>query len=248
MEELHNKKVAELESRLSETSADLAVTEAALKATEVESELQGEEAARTIEELRVRADRFRVSHLSALDQTPASKDSANSRVRSLEQQLTIRERQLKALQIQVEALQTTRRTQALASNKQLSLEQCNIATRRVVAEQGINFVTNSADLVEDAEKVLDGVAGIALACLTDSVRVEIGGHTDDRGSKEVNQRISYERAISVRNALVERGVAGDRIYSKGFGDSKPLASNESEEGRKINRRISFEWIAKGTSE
>ncbi len=69
------------------------------------------------------------------------------------------------------------------------------------------------------------------------VRVEIDGHTDSDGSDEHNLGLSQRRAEAVRQYLVGHGVAADRLTSKGFGESKPVASNETAEGKALNRRV-----------
>ena len=73
--------------------------------------------------------------------------------------------------------------------------------------------------------------------------VEIGGHTDNSGSKNYNLDLSEQRASSVKNALVQRGLNSERIQIKGYGMSEPLNSNSSEEERAINRRTELKIIA-----
>lgn len=70
----------------------------------------------------------------------------------------------------------------------------------------------------------------------------ITGHTDNTGSKKFNKKLSIERAMSVRNLIVKSGVSEDRLRTKGFGDSKPLVENNSEENRRKNRRTEVEII------
>jgi OOP family OmpA-OmpF porin len=69
------------------------------------------------------------------------------------------------------------------------------------------------------------------------LRVTVEGHTDSLGSEAYNQRLSERRAQSVRDALIDAGVAPSRIATVGFGESKPIASNDTEEGRQENRRV-----------
>jgi len=73
--------------------------------------------------------------------------------------------------------------------------------------------------------------------------VEIGGHTDNSGSKNYNLDLSEQRAASVKNALVQRGLNSERIQIKGYGMSEPLNTNSSEEERAINRRTELKIIA-----
>lgn len=73
-----------------------------------------------------------------------------------------------------------------------------------------------------------------------SIRLRIHGHTDDQGSDSDNQVLSEKRAAAVVNWLTQNGIDSKRCSSKGWGESKPIASNATEEGRKINRRTEFE--------
>lgn len=67
--------------------------------------------------------------------------------------------------------------------------------------------------------------------------VSLEGHTDNIGSEAANLALSEKRAMSVRNELLQRGVAPDRLAVVGFGKAKPLAPNDTELGRKLNRRV-----------
>ncbi len=69
------------------------------------------------------------------------------------------------------------------------------------------------------------------------IKVEVDGHTDSKGSDAYNQKLSDARAASVMQYLVSRGVEAGRLTSKGFGESKPIADNATDEGREINRRV-----------
>ena len=68
-------------------------------------------------------------------------------------------------------------------------------------------------------------------------RIAVEGHTDAVGSHEYNQRLSEQRADTVRNYLVDQGVTGTRITSIGYGETRPKASNDTPEGRQLNRRV-----------
>jgi outer membrane protein OmpA-like peptidoglycan-associated protein len=72
-----------------------------------------------------------------------------------------------------------------------------------------------------------------------SVRVEISGHTDNVGSEQANQTLSLKRAQAVRNWLVQKGIASNRMETVGKGENEPVASNDTVEGRAENRRIEF---------
>jgi OOP family OmpA-OmpF porin len=71
------------------------------------------------------------------------------------------------------------------------------------------------------------------------VRVVITGHTDNVGSQKSNQTLSLKRAQAVKNWLVKKGIASNRMRTVGKGENEPVASNETDEGRLENRRIEF---------
>ncbi len=75
-----------------------------------------------------------------------------------------------------------------------------------------------------------------------SLRVEIGGHTDDTGNEAYNQQLSLNRAGSVLNFLQSQGISAERVTKKGYGSKKPLKPNDSEENRQFNRRIEFKVL------
>jgi len=99
----------------------------------------------------------------------------------------------------------------------------------------ITFRTGSADLNADFLRVLDSV-GLVLKEYNKTL-VVIAGHTDNVGSDENNQRLSQQRAESVGKYLSGRAVASERMVITGYGESRPVASNDSESGRSQNRRV-----------
>lgn len=101
--------------------------------------------------------------------------------------------------------------------------------------QGVYFETSSAKLTANSETILDGVAA-ELKRYPD-LAVEIQAYTDSRGSDELNLKISEDRAQSVRAYLINKGVSGDQLSAKGYGEANPVASNDTVEGRAQNRRV-----------
>jgi outer membrane protein OmpA-like peptidoglycan-associated protein len=99
----------------------------------------------------------------------------------------------------------------------------------------ITFRTGSADLNADFFRVLDGVTLVLKEY--DKTLIVIAGHTDSVGSDENNQVLSERRASSVGQYLTSKGVAGQRVMTAGFGESRPVASNDTAEGRSQNRRV-----------
>jgi outer membrane protein OmpA-like peptidoglycan-associated protein len=72
------------------------------------------------------------------------------------------------------------------------------------------------------------------------VKIEIGGHTDSYGSDEYNIKLSQSRCESVVTYLITHGIAKERLRAKGYGETKPIDTNETPEGRQMNRRTEFE--------
>lgn len=108
--------------------------------------------------------------------------------------------------------------------------------------EGVNFETGTAELTDASFAVLNEVA----ASLMDhpEERVRVVGHTDNTGNREINLQLSAERAQAVVDYLVSRGVAGDRLESAGVGPDEPVASNDTEEGRALNRRVELVLISR----
>lgn len=101
--------------------------------------------------------------------------------------------------------------------------------------RGVNFEFDKSKLTVNAKALLDPVADALIA--RPDIKVEIDGHTDSRGSDAYNLKLSDARAASVVAYLVSRGVAADRMTSKGFGETMPVADNATDDGRELNRRV-----------
>jgi outer membrane protein OmpA-like peptidoglycan-associated protein len=102
----------------------------------------------------------------------------------------------------------------------------------------IEFETGKATLRSESIPVLEGVQR-ALGEHPEIRKVKVEGHTDNRGPDAFNLRLSRNRAKAVVAWLVEHGVASDRLISEGFGETRPLESNGTEDGRQRNRRVQF---------
>lgn len=107
--------------------------------------------------------------------------------------------------------------------------------KKNVVLQGVTFVVNRSELTIDAKKILDLVAQSLNA--VPEVTVEVQGHASSDGSDAANMSLSTRRAASVRTYLMSKGVAENRLTSKGYGETMPVADNATEEGRKQNRRV-----------
>jgi outer membrane protein OmpA-like peptidoglycan-associated protein len=108
-------------------------------------------------------------------------------------------------------------------------------TRKTLILEGVNFETGKSELTAESQTILDGVASSLVA--NEEIKVRVGGHTDNTGSAAVNKRLSQARAESVRQYLISKGVAADRLTAQGYGPSKPIASNKTTAGRAQNRRV-----------
>ena len=112
---------------------------------------------------------------------------------------------------------------------------------------GVNFEFNEAALLPEARRTLDPV-GQVMEQYAD-LRFEIAGHTDDIGPEAYNQQLSERRAVAVRDYLTQNfNVRPDRVTTRGFGESQPIASNENATGRTLNRRVEFRLLNPGAAE
>ena len=106
------------------------------------------------------------------------------------------------------------------------------------AFNGINFDFDKATIRPDSTPELEKI--LALFAGDAAYAAEVGGHTDNVGQPDYNQRLSAERASSVKEWLVAHGVAESRITTRGYGDSKPLVPNDTEGNRAKNRRVELQ--------
>jgi OOP family OmpA-OmpF porin len=122
------------------------------------------------------------------------------------------------------------------------LDQCVAQTTEAMSDAEINFETASATLTSDSRELVANLATILSGCVgVEGLKLEVGGHTDAQGSDEFNLKLSQERAESVRAELISSGINAQDLTAQGFGESRPIASNETEEGRAQNRRTTFTW-------
>jgi OOP family OmpA-OmpF porin len=115
----------------------------------------------------------------------------------------------------------------------------------IVILQQVEFDTGKATIRPVSNALLDTVAGV-LREHGEILKVEVGGHTDNRGSNEQNTVLSQQRADAVAAALVRRGIAAARLTSKGYGPSRPIMANLTTVGRQKNRRVEFRILERGT--
>lgn len=100
----------------------------------------------------------------------------------------------------------------------------------------VEFLSEQAELTPEGSKAIVGVAELLQG---QSVHIEVEGHTDNSGRRITNQELSDQRAAAVRLRLIASGIDPTHIQAKGFGSERPIAENDTEAGRRRNRRIDF---------
>jgi outer membrane protein OmpA-like peptidoglycan-associated protein len=118
----------------------------------------------------------------------------------------------------------------------ITLKKASIGTRIVM--RNIFFDFDKASLRPESNFELDRLRKVMLDY--PNMKIEISGHTDNKGSADYNRKLSESRSKSVLDYLVKKGISPDRMSFAGYGFDRPLAPNDSEEGRQLNRRTEFE--------
>ena len=116
----------------------------------------------------------------------------------------------------------------------------NLKVGEAIILENISYELNSTKLLSLSYSTLNQV--VELFSKYPNLVVEIAGHTDNTGNSEANHRLSENRAKSVVNYLVSNGVDQMKLKAKGYGDSSPLSDNNTEEGRRRNRRVEFKIL------
>ncbi len=116
----------------------------------------------------------------------------------------------------------------------------NFETNQLFELEHLHFESSKFDLTEASHKELDKLAAFLLQ--NNELRLVINGHTDNVGDAEANLILSNDRAQEVSRYLTQKGIAKDRMWTKGFGSTKSIADNNTEEGRQKNRRVTFMLI------
>jgi OmpA-OmpF porin, OOP family len=111
---------------------------------------------------------------------------------------------------------------------------------KVFTLKDVHFDTSKATITPSSFPSLNELVGVLKVKPT--MTIEIAGHTDNVGTPEANQKLSQDRANSVKQYLISKGIAANRLTAKGYGDTQPVADNDSEEGRKQNRRTEVRII------
>ncbi|WP_338874347.1 OmpA family protein [Spirosoma sp. SC4-14] len=133
-------------------------------------------------------------------------------------------------------------TKGFQEIKGKELKLARIEPGAVIPLNNIFFDTGKSELRPESGPELDRL----VVNLNENPKmvIEIQGHTDNTGSKEINAKLSQDRADAVREYFISKGIEPDRIGSKGFGEAKPVATNDTDEGRQKNRRVEFVIVKK----
>ncbi len=119
-------------------------------------------------------------------------------------------------------------------------EECVNRINAILKEHRITFKPSSSRIDAESMATVEKIAEAMKGC--EHVRMEIGGHTDSQGRESMNLALSQARAEAVLDALLQLDVLTTNLTAKGYGESRPIADNKTEEGRRANRRIEFRLI------
>jgi OOP family OmpA-OmpF porin len=111
-----------------------------------------------------------------------------------------------------------------------------VTQEQIKLREKVEFETDSAVLLPSSRPVLDEVVSV-MKDHPELEHVRVAGHTDSTASPDHNMKLSDERAASVKQYLVDHGIAAERLASKGYGETRPIADNNTDEGRALNRRV-----------
>lgn len=116
-----------------------------------------------------------------------------------------------------------------------------VRDNKIEIHEKIQFAVNKATILEASFSLLDEIAGV-IKNAPHIKKIAIEGHASSEGNKAVNLKLSDDRAKSVMKYLIDHGIEKARLTAKGFGSSKPIAENDTEEGREKNRRVEFNIV------
>lgn len=207
-----------------------------------DQERQAQQAEQQLQQQRAAAEQAQ----QQLQQEQAARQQAEQQAAAVQQQLQQAQQQAQGTQQQL--TQTQQQLQQAQADKEQTrqrllgqlnqvLQTKDSARGLIVSMPDVLFALNSANLTGDARERLAKVAGILIAY--PDIKVEVDGYTDNTGPLNFNQQLSQQRADTVRQYLVSQGVPSGSVDSKGFGPNDPIASNDTPDGRKQNRRVNM---------
>ncbi|HOW51434.1 MAG TPA: OmpA family protein [bacterium] len=120
------------------------------------------------------------------------------------------------------------------------LEKIVVTEKEIEIKDQVLFALNKADISSKSFAMLDEIAAVLIA--NPKIKLAIEGHTDNLGKPAANKKLSQDRANSVMNYLIKKGVDPDRLTAEGFGQERPIADNATKPGREANRRVEFHIV------
>jgi outer membrane protein OmpA-like peptidoglycan-associated protein len=132
------------------------------------------------------------------------------------------------------------KTDTLSNSSEVTFSLVRLEKGTTIQLESVLFKRGTADMLESSYEELDRVAGMLKK--NPNIEIELSGHTDNTGSSKLNIELSQKRSDTVQDYLINKGVSAKRLKSKGYGGSRPIASNRSEATRKLNRRVEFTII------
>ena len=128
------------------------------------------------------------------------------------------------------------------AQEEQAVQNCQQQLNDAMQGKTILFATNKSAIKQDSIALLDSLVGIMSSCqgVIAGRGIQVSGHTDSVGNDAYNQKLSQQRADAVKGYLVNKGIDAGLVTSVGFGESKPIASNDNEADRSQNRRIAFD--------
>jgi outer membrane protein OmpA-like peptidoglycan-associated protein len=178
---------------------------------------------------------LRVSANHKLDDTRTQVQQLNGQLTNVNGRLSTEEQNLAAEKLARKAAED-RAKRAMESLEKIAMVKEEARGTVITLSGQVLFVTGKSELLPAARDQLEQVAK-ALADQGDMKPAVIEGYTDSRGSKEMNLKLSQDRADAVRSFLISKGVAADKLTAVGKGDASPVATNDTPEGRANNRRV-----------
>jgi outer membrane protein OmpA-like peptidoglycan-associated protein len=221
-----SKREAAHQAELRQQAADAQAQAAQAQAQAQQAQAQAQADAQA----RAQAEAAQQQAQAAQQQAQAQADQASQAASQAQQQAQQAQQQAQQAQAQAEHMRTQ-----LMQQLNAILQTQDTPRGLVVRMSDVLFATGHYQLTPDAKVSLAKMAGVLLAY--PGLKVEVDGYTDSTGTDEVNQTLSDKRAEAVRTFLVAQGVSPDAISSQGFGSANPIASNDSSQGRQMNRRV-----------
>ena len=234
-EELANERAAaQQRESAAQEQARAAAEQARLDA---ERRAQAESERRAADQARTQADQARMQAEQAANLAAQERAAADAaRAAALQQQQAAQAEAERARQnAQKAEAEKTELRERLRQQLNMILETQETARGLIVNISDVLFDFNQYTLKPGAREKLAKVSGILLAY--PGLKIQLEGHTDSVGSDEYNQKLSEERATTVRGYLRDQGVPGNTMTAAGFGKGSPVASNDSAAGRQRNRRV-----------